>query len=160
MSIKLSTSTALKTKYNSEDLKPHDSVAAAIYEGTGDERKYLILNHVKHQMYTFPIGKVKDDQTIEEGLLAEVEEETGCKITAYRAATNFFKTYKFGDKNVKVHTHVYEVTKYTGTPANKEPHKHTWMKWMTREEIESSKHKVADAIVAYFEYLDAKKKAK
>lgn len=155
MAIKLSTANKkIPGKYNAEDMQPHDTIAAIITTGSGEACKYLVLDHVKCDMLTCPIGKVKPDQTVVEALLEECEEEVGAKLSNYKEIIQFHKTYNRESKDIEVKTHVFKVIKYTGTIKNLEPKKHRWVRWMTRKELENSKRKLSDALTAYFEWLD------
>ena len=154
MAIKLEAKKITPGKYNAEDKKPHDTVAAIFSKGSGDKCKYLIEDHIKHDMLTFPIGKVKPDQSITEALEAECHEETNLKVKEYQEVLNYSRFYDFTGKKVPVHTHVFKVISYTGELKNAEPKKHRWIRWMTRKDIEGAKRKIADAVVAYFKWLD------
>lgn len=154
MAIKLTLTPKHAGKYSDEDLQAHETVAAIFSKGTGDSCKYLVLDHVKHNMLAPCVGKVKSDQTVTEGLLTEVEEELGVKLTQYKELLNYSKTYDFGGVKVAIKTHVFKAISHTGTISNKEPKKHKSLTWMTRSEIEKSKRKIADAFLAYFKWLD------
>lgn len=156
MGIKLELTKKVAGKYSQEDLTPHDTVAAIISKGTGEDCEYLILYHKKHQMLTCPIGKVKSDQSIDEGLKAECKEEVDIKVENFMEVLNYSKTYNFAGKKVPIKTHVFKIVKYSGTLKNNEPKKHKWMKWMTRKELEESDTKLADSLTFYFAWLDDK----
>lgn len=153
MAIKLNTD-SLHGKFSDEDITPHDSVTAIISKGYGEKCRYLMMDHVKHNMITPCVGKVKSDQSLLEGLMAETKEELGIKPTEYQELFQFTKTYAYDDVKVKVKMHVFKIVKFTGTITNKEPKKCKGISWMTRSEIEKSKRKKADAIMAYFQWLD------
>lgn len=153
MAIKLDTGVA-SGKLSEEDITPHESVTAIISKGFGEKCRYLMMDHVKHDMITPCVGKVKSDQSITEGLLAETKEELGIKPTEYQELFQYNAQYTYDEVKVKVKMHVFKIVKYTGTITNKEPKKCKGISWMTRSEIEKSKRKKADAIMAYFQWLD------
>lgn len=156
LNLGLESNQAINKRINKEDLKPHHSVAAIFSRNTKDNKdiEYLIQSHKKHKMYTFPVGKVKPDQTVTEALLAENKEELGVAIENFMELLQFTREYDFNGKMVPVVTHLFKVIKFNGTPKNAEPNKHDWIKWMTREQIEKSQHKLGDCVTRYFAWLD------
>lgn len=139
------------SKYTKEDLVPHETCAGAIQNKDRDGQiRWLILDHVKHDMLTFPIGKCKPDQTIEECLRSEIKEEVGIDVVKAKEAVAYTNVYDFDGTKVPIFTHVFEVEQWDGYPANLEPTKHRKLKMMTEEEIMSSGRKIAHCIMAYF----------
>lgn len=145
------------SKYTEEDLKPHESVAGVTFfieKRKGAQPKYLVQDHTKHNMLTFPIGKVKFDQTIEEGLKCEMKEELGITLTKYNELFDFDYTYDFDGKKIDIKTHVFDLIQFTGTIRNMEPKKCKGLHWMTRDELIKSKRKLGTCVWAYFKYID------
>jgi len=142
-------------EYNKEDKKPHDSVAAIITKyDKNNNVQYLVMWHKKIDGLTFPVGKVKPDQTVTEALIAENKEELAINIETYMEILQFHKEYDMNGKMVPVNTHIFKVIKFTGTPKNNEPQKHAYIKWMTREELEKAQKKLGDCVTRYFAWLD------
>lgn len=153
----------VKLKLSKEDVEPHEAVAAIItkLQPKTNEVLYLTEYHLKHTMVCPVIGKVKKAQDTVAALRAECFEEVGITPTTFQKILQFKCVYKDREdpetgKKVDVHvlTHVFAIAKYTGIPINKEPLKHRWVKWLSREEIEKSKIKLADAYRYYFAWLD------
>ena len=143
----------IKSRYNDEDMvNNHNTICAVIKK----DNKYLCQDHVKHNMITFPVGKVKRGDSIQGTVAIEVGEETGIKVNDCIKTFTFTKTYDFDGKPITIHCTVFEVTDWSGTPKNKEPKKHKWVKWLTRKEIEElgKKRKLADSTIEYFKWLD------
>jgi ADP-ribose pyrophosphatase YjhB (NUDIX family) len=121
-----------KIQYNEEDLTNHYGIAAIIYN---DQKKILMLDHIKFNFWTIPVGKVTQDQTIEEGLIQELEEEVNITPIDFKQIDKLLKTYPRRGKRVKVDARLFEVIKYKGKVKNNEPKKHRSMKYMSIEEI-------------------------
>lgn len=135
-----------KPKVSTEDLTPHNSVVAVITSGN----KFLLQKHLKHQMMTFQIGKVKHDQTIEEGIEMEAGEELGIRIRKAEKLFIFDKIYDFGTgPKVPIRTHVFRIDKYDGKIKNMEPNKCGGLVWWTEDQILNYKGKVSDAVCEY-----------
>lgn len=62
------------------------------------------------------------------------------------------------EKKVIVRLHLFEITKYSGTVKNKEPHKHRKQRFMSLKEIKSIPY-LSDATLLYLETLNFKRKA-
>jgi hypothetical protein len=57
----------MKINYNKEDILDHHGIAAVIKNAEGE---ILMQEHVKYGFWTIPVGKVKEDQDVIEGLKA------------------------------------------------------------------------------------------
>ena len=104
-------------KFNAEDMKDHRTVALALMI----KDKYLFSINLKHRMITFPIGKVRDDETLEQGLRREIAEELGVDYKAYcrdsylglpcftdpTLVHTYTKQYDFVGKPVNVETNIF-----------------------------------------------------
>ena len=107
-------------KFNSEDMKDHRTAALALMVND----KYLFSINLKHRMITFPIGKVHDDETLEQGLRREIVEELGVDLRAYcrepfygsaycfepTLVHTYMKQYDFTGKSVNVETNIFLLT--------------------------------------------------
>lgn len=131
--------------YNAEDLVDHETSSGIIRQGN----KYLIQDHVKHNMLTFPVGKAKPNETPLDCLKTEFNEELGIRVTNAKKLFDFTKIYDFNGKKVKIKCHMFDVLSYTGKIENKEPEKHRWMKFMTLDEVKSSGRKISDCVSQY-----------
>jgi hypothetical protein len=76
-------------------------------------------------------------------------EELGIRVIQARELFTYKKTYMFDEKPIKVLTHVFDIIKYSGTPKNKEPKKHRWIKFMKLDDVVNSKRKIADCVKEY-----------
>lgn len=145
----------LNKRVNKEDKKPHDACAAIITKSNEDgEIQYLCQWHLKFQQITFPIGKVKGDQGIVEGLIVEMKEELAIEVENFMEILQYHKEYETNGVMVPVNTHVFKIIKFKGEPKNVEKEKHGWLKWLTRKEIEESQKKKGDCVTRYFAWLD------
>jgi len=123
-------------QYNPGDLRPkHSGISAVIIKN----KKILMMDHVKFNFWTIPVGKVEEGQTVEEGLLMEMKEELNIKPTKYKLIGRFRKKYIRNGKSVMVDAHIFHIEKWTGTLRNNEPKKHRSIKWMTIDEIKKIK---------------------
>ena len=101
------------SKFNDEDMKDHRTVALALLCND----KYLFSINLKHRMITFPIGKVRDDETLEQGLRREIVEELGVDYKAY-CSESFHGFPNYADPTL-VHTYKKQYD-FTGKPVNVE----------------------------------------
>lgn len=122
---------------NEEDLKPHDSVGVCILDSNNE--KVLVLDHIKFDMITVPVGKVKDGQDIFEALKQEVFEETGIIINKAKEIAVFDTHAIRNDIKIDIHNHLFiamsnwvDITNME----NKEPKKHRSMFWMNLDELQ------------------------
>ncbi len=136
-------------KYNSEDLVNHHGVSAVIKNNKGD---ILMQNHVKYGFWTIPVGKVKKNQTVIDGLKEEVFEECNINILNHKEL-NFTELKYIRDGNkVTVLNHIYEVLEYIGEVKNNEPHKHSEQIFLSIEEIVKKPY-LSDATILFLETL-------
>jgi len=130
-----------KIQYNEDDLRTkHDGIAAVIMKGD----KILMMDHVKFNFWTIPVGKVDENQSVEDGFKMEIGEELGIKPIKYKEIHKFVKRYKRESKMVTVTSHIFLIEKWTGTIRNNEPKKHRSIKWMTVDEIKKQRE-ISDA---------------
>jgi len=121
-----------KIQYTPEDLQDFHSVGAVIFN---DKKEILMMDHVKLNFWTIPIGKVKPNETVEEGLLTEVKEELDITPKQFKEISIFKKTYSRWGKNVHAIGHLFLIESYKGKIKNNEPHKHRSIKFMSFEQI-------------------------
>lgn len=140
-------------KYNNEDLTDHPGVSAVIKNSKG---QILMQEHVKFGFWTIPVGKVKINQNIIEGLKEEVFEETNLIVNKCKELK--FKVYEYlrNGKKVKVFAHLFEITDYSGKLENKEPNKHKNQKFMDIAEIINLPY-ISDTTLLYLETLGIKR---
>jgi len=122
----------MKINYNNEDTVSHDGVAAIV---KNQEGKILMQEHVKYGFWTIPVGKVKNNQTILDGLKQEIFEECNLEVLECSEITSKDYFYERDGNLVKVSSHLYEIEKYKGTIENKEPAKHRQQVFMSIQEI-------------------------
>lgn len=77
-------------------------------------------------------GHCEPGEAPEQALVRELEEEAGITPTAWRPLGTF-AVPPDGDTPALT-LHVYEVTAWTGTPHNRQPHEHTEISWFPLED--------------------------
>ena len=102
------TTTIHKTKAN----KLHIVAVVAVVRNS--EGKYLVLKRSEREiaypgMYTFPGGKVEDNDTVEETLVKEVEEEAGMKLKQGKILLKDKSFIRPDGQTVKVFSYLCEV---------------------------------------------------
>jgi ADP-ribose pyrophosphatase YjhB (NUDIX family) len=137
-----------KINYNEEDLKNHDAIGAIIKDKDG---RLLMLKHNKYGFWTVPVGKVKHDQTVEEGLVMELKEELNIIVRKYKKLMIYSKIFKRERKNITVTTHIFEIEKYTGVIKNAEPDKHSEMRWLSIENMKNMN--LSETTKEYLKYI-------
>ena len=145
----------MRMKYTSEDMSDHDAVAAVI---KNNDVEILMQEHVKYGFWTIPLGKAKNDQSVDEGLKQELFEELDISITRYKEITGRNYTYTDG-RNIKVTAHIFEILSYTGKIYNKEPHKHKQQIFLSLDKIGKLPF-LSDMTLLYLETLGIKRKDK
>ena len=116
---------------NTEDMTNHHSIGCGILDL--HKNKILILDHVKFDMLTIPVGKVKHNQTPFEGMCIEVKEETNIDVYKAIEFAQFSVDAYRNDKLIKTFNHVYLTTTDSADISkikNMEPKKHRDMFWM------------------------------
>lgn len=139
----------MKINYNQEDLKDHHGVAAVI---KNDKGEILMQEHVKYGFWTIPVGKVRDDQSVEEGLRQEILEESNLAIEEYKELITRDYFYEREGYKVKVISHLFEILKYSGELKNVEPAKHRQQLFLPLEKIMELPY-LSDLTLAYLERL-------
>ena len=140
-------------KYTDEDLIDHHGVSAVIKDRDG---RILIQEHVKYGFWTIPVGKAKIGQNVIDGMKEEVFEE--CNLIVKNCKEFIYKECEYirNDKKVKVYTHIFDISDYTGELINKEPHKHSQQKFMNIKEIIKLPY-LSDTTLLYLESLNIKR---
>ena len=124
----------INIKYNDEDVVSHDGVAAVIKNGNGD---ILVQEHIKYGFWTIPVGKVKKDQDVVDGLKQEIFEECNLRIEKFIELTVKDYLYLRNENHVTVHSHLFEIVEYSGEMKNMEPKKHKQQIFMSIKEIKA-----------------------
>jgi ADP-ribose pyrophosphatase YjhB (NUDIX family) len=136
-------------QYNAGDLVPeHDAIAAVIIQ----DKKILMLDHVKYSFWTIPIGKIDPGLTKEQGLKQELKEEVNIVPTKYKEIGSFVYHDVRQGKKVVITTYIYLIIKWRGTVKNMEPQKHKSIKWMTLKEVKETKN-LSDSTKHMLKYL-------
>jgi len=115
--------------------------------------------HVKYGFWTIPVGKVKNDQDVEEGLKQEILEE--CNITINKSKELIVKNYKYNrdGNDVLVISHLFEILSYDGEIKNNEPQKHKQQIFLPISKIKKIPY-LSDLTLLYLELLGFKRDAK
>jgi ADP-ribose pyrophosphatase YjhB (NUDIX family) len=145
-----------KINYNQEDLKSHQGIGAIIKNKKGE---ILMQNHIKFGFWTIPVGKIKENQNVEEGLKEEIFDECNLVIKKFNEITSKNLKYIRQGKMVKVLSHLFEIIEYSGEMKNKEPEKHQEQIFMNLEKIKTIPY-LSDMTLLYLENLGFKRKAK
>ena len=124
-----------RINYTEEDLQDFQSIGAVFVEN----KKILMMDHVKFNFWTVPIGKVKAGQTVEEGLKEELSEELAIDALKYRLLGIWKRTFTWKGKRIKTENFLYLIENYRGRIRNNEPQKHRTLKFMTMEEIKKKR---------------------
>ena len=114
-------------KFNHEDLKDHLAMGAIFM--SKDRSKILLMDHVKFNFFTIPIGKVKPEETLDEALNIEMSEELGVKLIRYHSVDVNTNTYERPGGPVKVIQHIFMIDSYSGSIQNLEDDKHRSVEW-------------------------------
>lgn len=138
---------SLDSRFNEEDRVDHRTVALL---ATCDKMWLLSIN-LKHRMLTLPIGKVRPNESLWQGLCREMWEELGFRLEhVYRGSppntttlkTKFKKTYDFDGTPVNIETFVYHIDSdecYSNgiwlQAENREPEKCGGLMWVNRDDI-------------------------
>ena len=118
--------------YNNEDLSDHNAAAGIIRNNQGE---LLMMDHNKFNFWTIPIGKCQPGQSAIDGLKQEMFEELNIKVINAKLVGTFKTPYERNGVTVNVKSHIFEITKYTGTIRNNEPHKHKAIEWLSLDKI-------------------------
>ena len=118
-------------RFTDEDLIDHDAVAAVIRDSQG---RVLILDHVKFNLPTIPIGKAHTDQAPVDALKEEMKEELNIVVQECQEVANSLIEYD-EDRNVLLRFHIFNVLKYSGELRNLEPAKHRGFEFKSIDEI-------------------------
>jgi len=141
-----------KTKYNASDLRPVHEAISALIEKDG---KILMLDHVKLNFWTIPIGKIELGDTIEQTLKIELKEEVNIIPVKYVKLGQFTKSYMREKTKVQITSHIFRVNTWRGTVKNNEPKKHRSIKWMSEDELMKwvKAKKVSDSTLNAIKYM-------
>lgn len=126
-----------KIKLTEEDLQDFQSIGAVFQKGD----KFLLLDHVKFNFWSVPIGKVPKGKKVEQGLKMEMKEELDVTVTKYRLLNIWKRTFFWQGKRIKTENYLYYIDDYKGRIKNNEPHKARSLKYMTINEIR--KHRIS-----------------
>ncbi len=146
----------LKINYNEEDILDHHGVAAIIKNQKGE---ILMQEHVKYGFWTIPVGKVKDDQNVIDGLKQEILEECNLQIKECEEIIVKDYFYERNGNNVKVISHLFEILKYSGKMENLEPMKHKQQVFLPIEQIKKLPY-LSDLTLLYLEQVGFKRQAR
>lgn len=125
----------MKINYNQEDILDHHGIAAVIKNAEGE---ILMQKHVKYGFWTIPVGKVKDGQDVIEGLKQEIREECNLEVEEWKELVEKDYFYERDGHDVKVISHLFEITKYSGELENMEPAKHREQKFCHLKKLKIS----------------------
>jgi len=145
-----------KINYNQEDILDHHGIAAVIKNARGE---VLVQEHVKYGFWTIPVGKVKEGQSVTDGLKQEIFEECNLEIQEYKELIEKNYFYEREGREVKVISHLFEILKYGRELKNVEPAKHRQQLFLPIEKIKKLPY-LSDLTLLYLEQLDFKREAR
>lgn len=145
-----------KIKYNSEDILNHHGIAAVI---KNEQDEILMQEHIKYGFWTIPVGKVKNGQSVEEGLIQEVSEECNIIVEEFKELKKKKYVYNRDGNEVEVLQHLFDILKYRGEIKNNEPHKHKQQKFLHIDKIKKLPY-LSDCTILYLKELGIKRKAR
>ena len=137
----------MSVKYNSEDIVDHHGIAAVIKDKKG---RILMQEHAKYDFGTIPVGKVKNGQSIEEGLKQEIFEECNLIVKKFKEIISKNYVYNRNGNNVVVNSHLFEVLEYEGKMKNNESKKHKKQIFLSLEKIRELAY-LSDLTLLYLE---------
>lgn len=114
-----------------------EGVKAVVRDKDG---KFLLMKRAEHKdeypgYWEFPGGGL-EDETPGEGVLRELEEETGIRAEVTREKGSFTWHSEFTDRQIRSHSFLVEVE----TPDVELSREHTEYEWLELEEIFEKKH--------------------
>jgi 8-oxo-dGTP diphosphatase len=125
--------------YNKNNKLHIVSVVAVIRNNEG---KYLVLKRSEREiaypgMYTFPGGKIEDNDTIEETLIKEAKEEANLDLKPGKILLKDKSFIRPDDQTVKVFSYLCEVKNSDNIKISDD---FTDYKWVTSEELKKISH--------------------
>lgn len=124
-----------KIQYTPGDLEDYKAIGAIFIK----DKKILMMDHVKFNFWTIPIGKAEKNETMEQALKKEMKEELNVIVRKFELITIWKKIFYNAGKKIKTENYLYLIKDYSGTIRNNEPHKHRSIKYMTIDEIKKAK---------------------
>lgn len=125
----------------------------------------LLQYHIKYDCWTIPMGKVENDLDIIETLRKEFKEELDINIEEcdeilskkyiYDNINPKDWTIENGGKTFVVMFHLFMINKWNGKIKNKEPHKHSEMRFLHIDKVRTIGAR-SDALNLYLEYIENK----
>lgn len=125
--------------YNKKN-KLHIVTAVAVIRN--EEDKYLVLKRSEREiaypgMYTFPGGKIEDNDTVEETLIKEAKEEANLDIKPGKILLKDKSFVRPDDQTVKVFSYLCEAQDISNLKIGDD---FTDYKWVTLEDLKSIPH--------------------
>lgn len=122
--------------FNEKDLEDHISVGMVIIDVKSN--KILMLDHVKCNMLTVPVGKAEKDESPFDAVCKEVKEEVNLDIKEAYQICRFDMVNIKNDKEVKQYNYLFVTDisdKDISNLKNMEPTKHRKMFWMNKDKL-------------------------
>jgi len=105
--------------------------------------KILIFYHKNLNLWSIPVGKVEEDETLEDALKREMQEELDINILKCKYVNS--KEYPF------VTLHNFLVVVYEGTIKNSEPEKHSHLRYISFNELIEERGRLSGATKMFIE---------
>jgi 8-oxo-dGTP pyrophosphatase MutT (NUDIX family)/predicted ATPase len=132
------------------DIENHNAVVLVIRD---NEDRFLCLYHNKFDFWTVPLGKAEEGQSAEQAAAAEALEEVGIEVVELAKCYQGTKLYCRDGKHIVTFFHVFEIVQFKGVPVNKEPEKHSRMKYMSASELRDLR-RTSDGTIMLLSFLD------
>ena len=120
-----------KIQYTEEDLQDFQAIGSVFIK----DKKILMMDHVKFNFWTVPIGKVPKGKTVTQGLKQEMKEELNVNVIKQKQLVIWKRTFNWRGKKIKTENFLFLIEDYKGHIKNNEPKKHRSIKYMSIAEI-------------------------
>ena len=97
--------------------------------------KILFLQRKDNKYYSFPAGKVENNEDSKNAAIRELYEELGLKTERNHLLLKHKIFFSDRENYTKYIGYFYEVLKYTGIETLKEPHKHIEFSWIDKNNL-------------------------
>ena len=124
-----------KIQYTPGDLEDYKAIGAIFIK----DKKILMMDHVKFNFWTVPIGKAEKNETVEQALKKEIKEELNITVKKFKLISIWKRTFANAGKQIKTENYLYLIENYSGTIKNNEPHKHRSIEYMSIKEIRKAR---------------------
>lgn len=117
-----------------EDKCDHNNVSAVIIN---DDHEILLIDHIKLNAWSIPVGKAYPGETLEKALVREMNEELGIIPIDFKEITSKEIQYRIDDITyTTVNHHIFFINEFKGVIKNMEPNKSRSLVWQHIGELD------------------------